>query len=66
MGNTQSDSSSIIHQGKVVKKSEEIVDIPFRVSTDSPGQGGSKVKDKQAGLTATKRVSEMLRTFVTV
>jgi hypothetical protein len=29
MGNTQSDSSSIIHQGKVVKKSKEIDGIPF-------------------------------------
>lgn len=29
MGNTQSDSSSIIHQSKVVKKWKEIRGIPF-------------------------------------
>jgi hypothetical protein len=29
MGNTQSDSSSIIHQGMVVKKCKEIAGIPF-------------------------------------
>ena len=44
MGNTQSDSSSIIHQGEVLKKCEEIRGIPFEMSAASPKKGNSSGK----------------------